>query len=172
MSNVDTESRPRRIAVIGAGSPDETTEAQAQAVGREIARRGAVVVCGGLGGVMAAAARGAREAGGLSIGVLPGSDAHQANPWIDIPIPTGMGDGRNLIVASAGDAVVAVGGQLGTLSEICFALLRGRPVVTLGSWDLDGSRDTERLERAGVVLEAAETPEQAVTRALELADAP
>jgi uncharacterized protein (TIGR00725 family) len=170
VSNATTESRPRRIAVIGAGSPNADSEAQALAVGREIARRGAVLVCGGLGGVMAAAARGAREAGGLSIGVLPGSDAHHANPWIDIPIATGMGDGRNLIVASAGDAVVAIGGQLGTLSEICFALLRGRPVVTLGSWDLDGVQDARRLESAGAVLEAAETPEQAVTRALELAE--
>jgi uncharacterized protein (TIGR00725 family) len=125
------------VAVIGAGEgPPELLE-RAEAVGRGLAAGGAVVVCGGLGGVMEAACRGAREAGGLTIGLLPGDDRAAANPWVAVAIPTGLGELRNGLVVRAADAVVAVGGAYGTLSEIALALKRGTPVIGLGTWELD-----------------------------------
>jgi uncharacterized protein (TIGR00725 family) len=137
----------------------------AEQVGRELARRGAIVVCGGRGGVMEAASRGAQEAGGTTVGILPDGDRSNANPYLDIALPTGIGELRNGLVARAGDAVIAVGGEFGTLSEIAFALKLGRPVVGLRSWE---------LARAGKPVDAivaANTPADAVTRALELAGA-
>jgi hypothetical protein len=145
-----------QVAVIGSGSEHE---ARAEQVGRLIAERGAVLVCGGRDEVMAAAARGAKAAGGTTIGILPGETKADANPWIDHVVVTGMGHARNLAVAASGDAVIAVGGGWGTLSEIAFAQILGRPVIVLEpGWE---------VEREGV--ERAATPEQAVDLALHLA---
>jgi uncharacterized protein (TIGR00725 family) len=149
------------IAVIGAGvaSPDE--ERAAEAVGRLLAEAGCHLVCGGLGGVMAAACRGAKQAGGRTIGILPGDTRQEANPWVDVPVPTGMGEARNLLVVRASDAVIAIGGEFGTLSEIALALKLGRPVVGLTTW-------TITIEGLSVdpILRAT-TPEDAVRLALE-----
>ena len=107
-------------------------------MGRELAARGAVVVCGGLGGVMEAACRGAKEAGGLTVGILPGTDRAAANAFVEVAIPTGLGEARNALVVRAADALIAVGGGYGTLSEIALALKAGKRVVGLGSWDIEG----------------------------------
>ncbi len=123
---------PLRISVIGAGeaSPEECR--LAEAVGRSLAEAGAIVITGGLGGVMEAASRGCVEAGGISIGFLPGRKTHEANPWVTIPLVTGMGESRNSLVVRAGEAVVSIGGSWGTLSEIALARKMGHPVVLLG----------------------------------------
>ncbi|HEX8119747.1 MAG TPA: TIGR00725 family protein [Solirubrobacteraceae bacterium] len=123
------------VAVVGSGegSSDEAFE-----VGRLVAERGAVVVTGGLGGVMADASRGAAGAGGLVVGLLPGLDRSAANDWVTVAVPTGLGELRNGLVVRAADAVVAVGGGYGTLSEIALALKAGKPVVGIGSWEIDG----------------------------------
>jgi uncharacterized protein (TIGR00725 family) len=112
--------------------------AAAESVGRALAARGAVVVCGGLGGVMEAACRGAKEAGGTTLGLLPGSDRAHANPYVDVAVPTGMGEARNALVARTADALVAVGGGYGTLSEIALALKAGKRVVGLDTWAIEG----------------------------------
>jgi hypothetical protein len=133
------------ISVIGGGGEITPQEAStAVELGREIARRGAVVICGGLGGVMTEVARGAKDAGGLTVGILPGDAPEGANPFIDIPIVTGIGIARNVIVASSGDAVIAVGGKFGTLSEIALSLIRQKPVIGLGTWRLDEGRTDDR----------------------------
>ena len=124
--------RPYRIAVIGAGSAEPELERLAYEVGRALGEAGAVVITGGLGGVMAAAARGCREGGGTSIGLLPGREADDGNEWTALPLPTGMGEGRNILVVRAAEAVVAVGGEWGTLSEVALARKIGRPVTALG----------------------------------------
>lgn len=129
-------SRAPRIAVIGAGRCEGEMERLAEEVGREIARAGAWLICGGRGGVMAAASRGAREGGGRTIGLLPGEALEEANPWIEIAIATGLGEARNLLVVRNADAIIAVGGEWGTLSEIALARKIGRPVVLLHSWRL------------------------------------
>ncbi len=145
-----------QIAVIGSGAEHE---ARAEEVGRLIAERGATLVCGGLDEVMAAAARGAKAVGGVTVGVLPGESRSDANPWIDHVVVTGTGHARNLAVAASGDAVIAVGGGYGTLAEIAYARILGRPVVVLDpGWDLG---------QAGI--ERASTPEEAVDLALRLA---
>ena len=136
--------RPIFIAVIGAG--DEAPEAALEAakeVGRLLAEHGAVVVCGGLNGVMEAVSRGAKQAGGRTVGVLPGDDHEAANEWIDTPIPTGLGYARNAIVVKTGDAVIAIDGAFGTLSEIGHAIADGKTVVGLQTWELsrDGAPD-------------------------------
>ena len=107
-------------------------------MGRGLAARGAVVVCGGLGGVMEAACRGAREAGGLTVGILPGTDRAAANAFVEVAIPSGLGEARNALVVRAADGLIAVGGGYGTLSEIAFALKAGKRVVGLDSWDIEG----------------------------------
>jgi hypothetical protein len=136
-----------QIAVIGSGREHE---AAAEQVGRLLAERGHTVVTGGLGEVMAAAARGAKSAGGTTIGILPGTSRADANEWIDHAVVTGTGHARNLAVAASGDAVIAVGGSWGTLSEIAYASLLGRRVVVLKSrWQIDG-------------VARARTPEEAV----------
>ncbi len=137
----------------------------AEEVGQRIARRGAVLVCGGRGGVMEAACRGAKAEGGTTVGILPGGDRSEANAYVDIPIATGLGEARNAIVVRTADAVIAVSGGYGTLSEIGLALKMGRPVVGLGTWELcqDGLM-ADGLFRAG-------TPAQAVEQALALAGA-
>ena len=121
-----------RVAVIGAGRATEEEYEAARALGAALAASGAIVVCGGLGGVMDGVARGASEAGGVTVGFLPGIDARDASPWIAVPLPTGMGEARNALVVRAADAVVAVGGEWGTLSEIALARKMGIPVATLG----------------------------------------
>jgi uncharacterized protein (TIGR00725 family) len=153
------------VAVVGSASCDEECAALAEAVGREIARRGAVLVCGGRGGVMEAACRGAKAEGGTTVGILPGTDRGEANPYVDLPIVTGLGEARNAIVVRTADAVVAVSGGFGTLSEIGLALKMGRPVVGLATWE---------LRQAGQIVDAvvqAHAPARAVELALALAEA-
>jgi uncharacterized protein (TIGR00725 family) len=151
------------VAVIGAAEAGPDAVADAEAVGRELARAGAILVCGGRGGVMEAASRGAAEEGGVTLGLLPEGDRSRGNPFLTVSVPTGMGELRNGLVARAGDAVIAVGGEFGTLSEIGFALKLGRPVVGLGTWEL--ARGGEAVD----AIEAATGPEDAVARALALA---
>lgn len=129
MSPVD---RPLRVAVVGAADASAELAEVARRLGRALATSGAVVVCGGRGGVMMAVARGAAEAGGLTVGILPGPDARAANRWIRIPIATGLGEARNALVVRASEAVLAVGGGWGTLSEIALARKMGLAVGTLG----------------------------------------
>ncbi len=124
------------ISVVGAGEADETLYEQAREVGRLIARRGGIVVCGGLSGVMEAAARGASEAGGIAIGILPDEDRRRANRYLSYSVAAGIGQARNLAVVCSGDVVIAVGGEYGTLSEIGFAKKVGRTVVALSSWEV------------------------------------
>ncbi len=144
-----------QIAVIGSGA--EWT-AQAEEVGRLLGERGCVVVCGGLGEVMEAAARGAKGAGGTTVGILPGESVRDANPWIDYAVATGTGHARNLAVVASCEAAVAVGGRWGTLAEVAFARVLGRPVVVLGPGP--------GVEGDGI--EHAETPAEAVELALDL----
>lgn len=132
------------IAVIGGSTCTADESATAYEVGREIGRRGHTLVCGGYGGIMAAASQGAREAGGHTIGILAGNDRSDVNEWIEFAIVTGMSHARNAIIARTADAVIAVGGKYGTLSEIAFALILGRPVAGLGTWRL-GSPDEEPI---------------------------
>ena len=120
----------------------------AEEVGRLLARRGAVVVCGGLGGVMEAACRGASREGGTTVGVLPGLDRGAANPFVSVAVATGLGEARNALVVRAADALIAVGGAYGTLSEIALALKAGKPVIGLGTWEIDGVERVEGPEAA------------------------
>ena len=147
------------IAVVGAGALAPESYATAEAVGRLIAERGGTVVCGGMTGVMEGACRGAKDAGGTTIGILPTDDRIDANPFVDVAIATGMGEMRNALIVRTVDAVVAVGGEYGTLSEIAFALRIGRPVVTLGSWGLT------KPDGAPADVVVADTPEAAVEAA-------
>ncbi len=144
---------PPYVAVVGAADAPPGVRRQAEEVGRRLAGGGAVVVCGGLGGVMAAACRGAKAAGGTTVGILPGTDRSEANPWVDVALPTGMGEARNALVVRSADALVALAGEYGTLSEIALALKLGRPVVGLGSWDIAG-------------MQSAADPADAVAKAL------
>jgi len=154
------------IAVVGGG--DRLPAAQrrsAEAVGRAVAEAGAVLVCGGLGGVMEAACRGAHAGGGLTVGILPGRDRGEANPHVDVVIPTGLGEARNALVVRCADAVVALAGEFGTLSEIALALQAGIPVVGLDTWELGrggAPLPVDPVVRAG-------DPARAVELALELA---
>jgi hypothetical protein len=148
------------VAVCGSSIGTEEELAWAEEVGRLLAEAGAIVVCGGLGGVMDAAARGASAGGGVSVGLLPGDDRLGASEHLTVALPTGMGEMRNALIVRAADAVVAIGGEWGTLSEIAFAMRTGKPVVGLGTWDLSRSgRST-----GGIVL--AGSPSEAVSLAL------
>lgn len=129
---------PLQLAVIGAGTCDGAVYALAMEVGREVARAGHVLLCGGLGGVMEAAARGARQERGVTVGILPTPTRHRANPHIQIAIATNMGHARNVVLAHSADAFIAVAGEYGTLSEIAIALKLGKRVVGLNTWDLPG----------------------------------
>jgi hypothetical protein len=131
------------VAVIGASLPTPDDLQDAEAVGRGLAERGAIVVTGGRGGVMAAASRGAASAGGVVVGVLPGLDRGEANEWVTVALTTGLGELRNGLVARAADAVVAVGGAYGTLSEIALALQAGTPVFGLHTWPIEGIRPVD-----------------------------
>lgn len=144
------------IGIMGASECDADVYEMARRVGTLIAERGAVLLCGGRGGVMEAAARGAKEACGLTIGILPGMNARETppNPYIEVAIFTGLRDGRNWVNVCASDAIIAIAGGYGTLSEIALALKTGKPVVLLHSWELP--------QREHVALYYAQTPEQAV----------
>jgi uncharacterized protein (TIGR00725 family) len=133
------------IAVLGGTESTPEAFVKAGAVGREIARRGAVLICGGLGGVMECACRGARSVGGTTIGVLPGTDACDANEYVDIPIVTGMGQARNAIIVQTADAIIAIGGGYGTLSEIALALRLDKPLVGLGTWSMQYNGEPARF---------------------------
>jgi uncharacterized protein (TIGR00725 family) len=146
------------IAVIGASTASESEESTAERVGTELAHAGALVICGGGPGVMAAASRGASAAGGIVVGILPGDDRSRANAFVSIALATGLGELRNGLIVRACDAAVAVGGGYGTLSEIGLALAQGVPVVGLGTWPIDG-------------VEHLDDPVCAVARVLELARA-
>src|SRR5437899_8451420 len=148
----------RYVAVVGSGSCSPQEALAAEQIGSLLARADAVVVCGGLSGVMEAACRGARREGGLTVGILPGSDRSAANPHVVVAIATGLGELRNGLVVRAADAVVAVGGEFGTLSEIGFALKLGRLGIGLGAWELSQNPDS--------VLRAS-SAEEAVRLALE-----
>ena len=129
--------RPPVIAVVGPGEGASAAElASAEEAGAAIAAAGCTLLCGGLGGVMEAACRGARSEGGFTVGLLPGVDASDANGWVVLSLPTGLGEARNAVIARGADAVVAVGGGWGTLSEIAFALRAGTPVLGVGTWEL------------------------------------
>jgi len=144
----DIRHRPR-VGVIGGSRAKKEALQDAYQIGRLVAGQGGVLVCGGLGGVMEAASRGAKEAGGLTLGILPGNAAAEANPSIDIPVATGLGYTRNSLVALNADVLIAVDGEYGTLSEIAFGLIYGRRVIGLGTWDIPG-------------IIPAQTPEEAV----------
>ena len=148
------------IGVIGGQRPPAESLPIAEAVGRLVAEAGGVLVCGGLEGVMEAACRGAKSVGGLTIGILPGGSKAEANPYVDVPIVTGIGAARNVIVVRTADALIAIDGAYGTLSEIAHALDLGKGVVSLGSWDLaKAGVDTSRIV-------AAKSPEDAVRLAM------
>ncbi|MHC4713056.1 MAG: TIGR00725 family protein [Planctomycetota bacterium] len=147
--------RKRLISVIGAGAATADELKSAEEVGREIARCGAVLVCGGLGGVMEAACKGAKGEGGFTVGILPGEDGDRGNPYLDIALATGLGEARNILVARASDGVIAVGGALGTLSELAFAIKKRLPVAAIASWRLD----KDRLPADVVFAEAASAKE-------------
>ena len=155
-------NKKRFITVIGGSqcSPQETE--LAEEVGRELARRGAILVCGGLGGVMKAACKGASSEGGVTIGILPGDNYQTANPYVQIPIVTGMGYARNMAVVKSARAVIAIGGSYGTLSEIGHALQSGIPIIGLNTWSLsrNGQPDNSII--------TAQNPAEAVDKALSL----
>jgi hypothetical protein len=156
-------SRPVVIGVIGENDPPADVAALAEAIGAEIAAAGAVLVCGGLGGVMTAACRGAHARGGITIGILPSSRPEDANPYVTYAIPTGLGHARNILVARTAQAIIAVGGRFGTLSEIAFAKIEGIPVIGLQTWELkrEGMREDP--------IQRARDPKEAVAMALEAA---
>jgi uncharacterized protein (TIGR00725 family) len=151
---------PAYVAVVGAGRASAGEEHAAEAVGRGLAAAGAVVVCGGLGGVMEAACRGAKAGGGTTVGILPGTRRSDANRYVDVALPTGLGEMRNALVVRAADGLVAVGGEFGTLSEIALALKAGKPVVALGGWEL--ARDGDVVE----AIARAASAEDAVAQVL------
>jgi len=158
-----TKDKKKFIAVIG-GSQCSAPEARlAEEIGRELARRGAILVCGGLSGVMEAACRGASSEGGVTIGILPGDNRHTANPYVQFPIATGIGYARNMAVVKSSQAVIAIDGSYGTLSEISHALQSNIPVIGLNTWSLsqNGQQDNS------IIL--AENATEAVDKALELA---
>ena len=150
------------IAVIGGSDVSPPIEALAEEVGREIARHGAVLVCGGLSGVMEATCRGAVSEGGLTVGILPGDNRQSANPYVKIPIATGIGYARNAAVAKSAQAVIAIDGSYGTLTEIAYALQSGIPAIGLDTWSIsiNGKEDSNIVR--------ADSPKEAVEKALTL----
>jgi hypothetical protein len=150
--------QPVYIAVIGGGDAGPETAALAREVGREVAVRGAVLLCGGLGGVMAAAAQGAQDAGGVSLGILPDGDRRRANPYLTYTIATNVGHARNVLIAHSADALIAVDGSYGTISEAAIALKLGKPVIALAvTWDLAGvKRAASPAEAVALAMGAME----------------
>ncbi len=151
------------IGIIGSSSVTASEDLLAQEVGQRLAKEEAVIICGGLRGVMESCCRGAKEANGLTIGILPGISAKDANPYIDITIPTGISEARNLIIIRASSSLIAIGGGYGTLSEIAFALKLGVPVIGLKTWEL------WKISKEPINIIQAETAEDAVNKAIELA---
>jgi hypothetical protein len=155
-----------QIAVIGSSHATESISRIAVEVGHALASAGAVIITGGLGGVMEAACRGAKSAGGLTVGILPGSDPTAANQWVDVIIPSGLGEARNALVVGSAAAVIAVGGEYGTLSEIGLALRADTPVVGVSTWSL--FRPSGEMDKGIVQID---DPREAVAEALRLAAA-
>ena len=155
-------NKTKFIAVIGGSQASLKEISLAEEVGRELAQNGVVLVCGGLGGVMEAACRGASSKGGVTIGILPGENRREANRYVQIPIVTGMGYARNVAVVKSAQAVIAIGGRYGTLSEIGHALQNGIPVIGLDTWILPKNGKTNKA------IITAQNPAEAVEKALEL----
>jgi len=151
------------VAVIGGGECSKEEAKLAEAVGCELARQGAILVCGGLGGVMEAACKGASAEGGITIGILPGDNRQAANPYVQIPIVTGMGYARNVAVVKSAQAAIAIGGSYGTLSEISHALQSNIPVIGLNTWALSKNDQQDNS------IIPAQNPAEAVDKALNLA---
>ncbi|HSU66210.1 MAG TPA: TIGR00725 family protein, partial [Tepidisphaeraceae bacterium] len=151
-------SRRTIIGVIGAGTCDAPVSSAAFAVGKALALRGCILITGGRSGVMKAASEGAASAGGLVIGILPGESPDEANEFVDVPVVTGLGEARNVIIARTADGLIAITGEYGTLSEIAFGLKFGKPVVSLNSWSVDAR------------IQQASSPEDAVNRVLAALD--
>ena len=158
-----SENKKRFIAVIGGSQPTSKEAKVAEKVGRELAKQGAILVCGGLGGVMEAACKGASSEAGITIGILPGDNRQAANSYVQIPIATSLGYARNAAVVKSAQAVIAIGGSYGTLTEIGYALQSGIPVIGLNTWAI--SRNS-KLDNSII---PAESPAEAVKKALELA---
>jgi uncharacterized protein (TIGR00725 family) len=151
------------IAVIGNSSCSPEEARLAETVGELLAQQGVTLICGGLGGVMEATCRGAKSKGGLTVGILPGQDSSTANPWVDVPVITGLGEARNVAVVKSAQAVIAIGGSYGTLSEIAYALKSGIPVIGLNTWSLSpNGREDDPIIRA-------HSAAQAVDKAISLA---
>lgn len=141
------------VAVIGGHKINKEVEQIAHNLGKNIAKVGATLVCGGLGGVMESVCKGAKQANGLTVGILPGEDKNSANVYIDVPIATGLGLARNTLVVGCADVIVALAGEYGTLSEIGFALNLKKPVIGLGSWDIPGIIKVDTPEAAAAEIE-------------------
>jgi uncharacterized protein (TIGR00725 family) len=154
------KTRQKLVSVIGCSSCTDAEASQAEDVGRLLAQAGAAVVCGGRDGIMEAACRGAWSAGGLTVGILPGDSPSEANDYLTVVLPTGMGEARNVLIVRAGEAVIAIGGGLGTLSEIAHALRLGKPVIALGTWQATSP------DGAALPVRHAATAEQAVAQAM------
>jgi len=140
--------KKKRIGVIGGSKPDAKSRQMAYQVGKLIAEKGAILVCGGLIGIMEASSRGAKQGGGLTIGILPGNNPDDANPYIDIPLATGMGYSRNSLVAMNSDALIAIDGRYGTLTEIAFGCIYRKKIIGLGTWDIEGVIQVKTPEEA------------------------
>jgi len=151
------------IAVIGGSQPSPEEAQLAEAIGRELAKQGAILICGGLGGTMEAACKGASSEGGVTVGILPGNNRQEANPYVQIPIVTSMGYARNIAVVKSAQAVIAIGGNYGTLSEISHALQSGIPVIGLKTWALSKN---DRQDNSIIVVNS---PAEAASKALDLA---
>jgi len=158
------KNKRKYISVIGGYpcSPEESL--MAETVGRELAKQGAILICGGEGGVMEAACKGAQAEGGITIGILPGDSRRTANPYVMVPIVTGIGSARNIIVVKSAQAVIAIGGGYGTLSEISFALKNGIPVIGMNTWNFSRKGEPDNS------LVLTDNPVDAVNLALELAE--
>lgn len=150
------------IGIIGAGICDSSTAELAFEVGAMIAERGAVLVCGGLGGVMEAACRGAQSMGGVTIGILPGEKCNEGNPYLSFTVATGIGHARNLAITATSDILIAIGGEYGTLSEIGLAKKLGKKVIGLGSWRVENSAGTKHIIQAKSPAEAVELTLRAI----------
>ena len=151
---------PPYVAVVGAGVADDEIAGRAERVGGLLAERGAILLTGGLGGVMEAACRGAKRAGGTTVAILPTDDRSAANRYVDVALATGMGEMRNALIVRSADVLIAIGGEYGTLSEVAFALKTQTPVVGLGTWEL------ARNGKVVAAFSTASTPEEAVALAL------
>ena len=162
-------TRPVRVAVCGPGEATDAETALAEEIGRLIAEHGWTLVCGGLGGVMAAACRGANRAGGATIGIIPGYDEAAANPWVAHVICTGLGQARNTLIAATGHTLIAVGGGYGTLSEIALALRLRRPVILLGGWTALLADTTQpSITQSADALTVVESPADAIAAVARL----